>query len=215
MTAQTREMLVLDGQLEELRACPLDSYLDTRGINMRERSPGYTTGLYRGYVGYWELVDSQLYLIGLFDFMMEPFPIASVFGDHPLPIKADWFSGRLDVSRGEQLTYAHFGWGYGYSERLMLYIADGRLKSCRRYDDAKLLKRRFDANYRNHEEFRQEIKLRYSEPCGPLGGFTKAGLKAIGFADANDVPTWTDSNDDEDWRQWHEPTLKQCIRVSR
>ena len=72
MTAQTAEIHLLDDRAESLHSRPLDSYLDARGIDMREISPSYSSALWRRYVGVWELFGSDLYLTGLFNSENEP-----------------------------------------------------------------------------------------------------------------------------------------------
>jgi hypothetical protein len=79
----------------------------------------------------------------LLDCNERPFDIRMVFGEKSLPIHADWFSGRLEIDRGEPLSYHHMGWGFETTERLRLYVKDGRVVARRRYDQAKLLRRRF------------------------------------------------------------------------
>ena len=157
MTAQTSEYLLLDGRFEILHSLPLEPYLEPRGIDIRELSSDFSTGLWRGYVGIWEVFEGDLFLIGLFDYNDEPVNLASVFGDRQLPIRADWFTGRLQIDRGERLTYWHMGWGSQYAERLRLYVEQGRVVARRRYDQRKVLRRHYNANFERNEEFRRQL----------------------------------------------------------
>jgi hypothetical protein len=65
----------------------------------------YSSALYRGYIGLWELHDDELYFIGLADERNGPIDATRLFPGHPWPILARWFSGRLDLDRGERLAY--------------------------------------------------------------------------------------------------------------
>jgi hypothetical protein len=51
MTAQAKEMLLLDGRPEWLQCLPLQSYLDERHIDLQRHGTRESTGLYRGYQG--------------------------------------------------------------------------------------------------------------------------------------------------------------------
>lgn len=212
MTAQTSEILLLDGQFEQLHSRPLDAYLEPRGIDIRALSNGFHTGLWRGYVGIWEVFENELFLIGLLDYCDQPIDPATVFGDQQFPIRADWFSGRLEIDRGERLSYFHMGWGSQYAERLRLYVDHARVVARRRYDQRKVLRRRYNANFEMYEEFRQQLAEKGSSVLGPLGGLTEAGLKVLGRPPFPDEELWPAEASEDEMAEWLRPQLLHCTR---
>jgi hypothetical protein len=212
MTAQTSEFLIHEGRIEQLHSLPLDPYLESRGIGIRAISNGHSTALWRGYIGFWEVFDDELFLIGLLDFLNQPINPATVFGDRRFPIKADWFSGRLEIDRGERLSYVHMGWCSQYAQRLRLHIKQARVVAQRSYDQRKLLLRRYKATYEAEEEFRRLLAEKGSSELGPLGGFTEAGLKVLGWPAVEGREPWPCGLTDEELAQMVEPWLLHCTR---
>jgi len=211
VTAQSSEILLLDGHLESLNALPLSPYLEPRGIDIRAMSRGFSTALWRGYVGLWEVLDGSLFLIGLVDCENDPIDPATVFGELRLPILADWYSGRLEIDRGQLLFYHHMGWGSQYAERLRLYVEHGRVVARRSYDQRKVLLRRFNANREEIAEYRRQVAEHGSPALGPIGGLTSAGLKVIGQSPVGDEP-WPAGPDDWNLEEWALPMLTHCVR---
>ena len=212
MTAQTSEILLLDGHFEHLHSCPLDAYLEPRGIDIRAMSNGYSTALWRGYVGLWEVFDNSLFLIGLLDFQDQPIDPAAVFGELRFPVNADWYSGRLEIDRGDRLSYYHMGWGSQYAERLRLYVEHGRVVARRSYDQRKVLLRRFNANLHEYEDYRRQVAEHGPSQLGPLGGFTAAGLKVIGQSPVDTGEPWPDGMSQGEMAEWVLPMLNHCVR---
>ena len=175
-------------------------------------STGADTGLWRGYVGLWEVFHGHLFLIGLVDYLHEPIDSARVFGDARYPIRANWFSGRLEIDRGERLTYYHMGWGSQYAERLRLYVEDGFVVARRRYDQRKVLLRQFNANRAEYEAYRQRLIEQGQPAVGALNGFTAAGLKVLGQEPFDDGEPWPEGPSEEEMAQWILPMLKHCSR---
>jgi hypothetical protein len=219
MTAQAKEMLLLDGRPEWLQCLPLQGYLDERDIDLRRHGTRESTGLYRGYQGVWEIADERLYLIGLLDAGDCPHDPAIVFGQRRLPIAADWFSGRLEVGQGAALTCFHMGWGHEYSTLLRLYLKDGRVMARRRYDQTRLLRRQFDRFVAAHPNWLEILKAEAEEARsgrGPLGGLTAAGAKALGRPELEGksvVETWPGGLTDEEWVEVASRLLRHCVRA--
>ncbi len=212
MTSQTSEFLLLDGRFELLHSLPLDPYLEPRGIDIAAMSDGYSTGLYRGYIGLWEVFDETLFLIGLYDYQNKPIDPQTIFGELRFPICADWYSGRLEVDRGECLHFFHMGWGGQYAERLRVYVERGRVVARRSYDQRKVLLRRYNADIAKYEEFRQLVAAHGSSAVGPLGGFTAAGLKVLGQPPHDDAEPWPGGLNEEELADLIEPMLAHCAR---
>lgn len=216
MTAQAREVLILDGVWEDMAACPLESHPITRHFKLEDLSDRFSTGCHRGYRGVWEVLDDHLWLVGLFDAMGEPADARLIFGNQPLPARADWFSGTLLLMRGPRLTYYHAGWGGVYAQHLRLYVREGRVVRRRRYDQT----RRFRQD--SLEAFGDEaggLAWLREPPQGirPMWWFTAQGLKALGIDRTAVDPAWvlsTDPDDEDEPRpwEWERKMLAQCRR---
>jgi hypothetical protein len=219
MTAQAKELLLLDGRAEWLQCLPLQGHLEERKIDLRNFGTRWSTGLYRGYQGIWEIADNHLYLIGLLDADECPVDPAIVFDHRQLPIAADWFSGRLEVGQGEALTYFHMGWGHEYSTLLRLYLRQGRVVARRRYDQTRRLRRHFErfvaANPNWLEILKEEAEVTHSGR-GPLGSLTAAGVKALGrpeLAGEGVMETWPAGLTDDEWAEVASRLLQHCVRA--
>lgn len=219
MTVQARETLVLDGQRVELRSLPLDAYLSANGIDLRAHpvSEYRSTGCYRGYMGVWDLHDRQLFLIGLLGAIGEPVDPALIFGARcQLPIAADWFSGRLEIHRGEQLgVHLIAGWGGFSSQCHRLYFKSGQLVAARCFDQARLLRKRFEREMARNADFRLAVALQGVTPGGPLDGLTRAGLRAIGLEgllEAGVPEPWCSDLTEEENFEILERDLASCVR---
>lgn len=211
MTAQSREILLMNGRCHDLASLPLDPLLKARGIDMRALVSGYSTALYRGYQGCWELLDGQLYLIGVLDFDGKPFPLAQVFPGHPgggLPLLADWFTGRLDLNEGERLAYQHMGWGGITARRHYLYLNHGRLVRQRRCAQAPRLQRWWARAERDEPGWQARVKAAEADGLGPLSWLEPAGRRALGLP-----PETADSDEvDDDYSAYYQACLQHCRR---
>ncbi|MFO1287548.1 MAG: hypothetical protein U1F49_14100 [Rubrivivax sp.] len=215
MTAQAEELLLLDGRYEWLQSLPLQPYLDERGIDFRA-AYWCSTALWRGYEAVWEMVDERLYLVGLLDGREHPIDPGLAFGDRPLPIAADWFSGRLDIGQGDSLMYFHMGWGATYSRELRLYLKQGRVVARRHYDQTRRLRRRFDRFVADNPDWLEILRAQARDSLGPIGGLTAAGIKALGRPEleAEGMPApWPDALSSEDLAAIAERRLQHCKRA--
>jgi len=215
MTAQAEELLLLDGRCEWLQSLPLQGYLDDHKIDLRQFNTRLSSSLWRGYRASWEIADERLYLIGLVDCVDHPFDPGIVFPGRSLPIAADWFSGRLALGQGEALTYFHMGWGHEYETMLRLYFERGRLVARRRYDQTRLLRRRFDRFVTAHPDWLQVLVDEARCSLQPLGGFTAAGLRALQRPELEVqgiVSTWPGSLTDEEYAEIAGDMLEHCTR---
>jgi hypothetical protein len=216
MTAQTEEFLLLDGTYQSMQCLPLEGYLEERNIDPRQFTEGLSTALWRGYQGLWEIAHGRLYLIGLLDAFEKPIDPHFVFPDRSLPIAADWFSGRIDVGEGEILMYTHMGWGNRYSTRLSLYVKHGRVVARRRYDQARLLRRRFDRWAQEDPEWIEGLRAQASTGRSPLTWLTPAGIKALGRPELATTDLAFDTSldpTDQETTEWAESLLRHCTRV--
>ena len=136
MTAQTPEILWLDGEKHALFADPIAAYFDEVGTRPKFRAPH--TACWRGYVGQWELIDNKLYLRRFSGTLAEgkAVTLKSIFPKGPYPIFASWFTGTLQVPQGKLLEYIHMGYASIYEDELLLEFKRGVLVRKSRRNDS-------------------------------------------------------------------------------
>lgn len=216
MTRQASEMVFLDGIAEHLHACPLDPWLESTGIDVQTMHRIDSTNCYRGYIGFWEVFGDELFLVGLFDPDGQPLDARQVFAGRELPILADWFTGRLDVDRGNLLTYWHAGWGGQTEERICLWVDRGRVVRRRRYDHAKRLKKWFQNEFGTPEGYRRWLRAREASMPEPLGGFTGSGFALVGVDDPELLAgAWPDGLSREEMNELAGHYLAHLVRPGR
>jgi len=125
VTAQLPEHLHYEGQVHSMCTEPLGGY-----FSLLEVEPPFqwtNTGLWRGYVGTWEILEGRLYLIKLKGLMKggAQATVASVFPDFPTRVFAHWYSGVLRVPQGQLLNYVHMGYGNTFEEDLLIEVECG------------------------------------------------------------------------------------------
>jgi hypothetical protein len=125
MTAQVPETLKYKGQELALTEEPLNDYLFLSGVKLELESPH--TGLWRGYVGSWEIIDDRLYLTGLRGTFSDGscLTLANLFPDFPGRVFAHWYTGTLRIPQGRQLKYVHMGYASVYERDLLLDVERG------------------------------------------------------------------------------------------
>ena len=148
MTRQRAEVLLFDDRIIDLHAFPLDAYTEPRGLDPRTCFPEASSSLWRRYQGVWELHEHRLYLVGLLGDDGQALDASRLFRGRPLPVFADWFSGRLHWDEGERLFSHWMGWADETTHRRFLYLRDGCVVGQRRMD------RRAD----RHEQIAAEVR---------------------------------------------------------
>jgi hypothetical protein len=122
MTAQIHELLLLDGEWTSMASEPPLPRGHPRVVvasDEKQKAASriiFSTACWRRYRGTWEIRDGRLALIaieGLYE----------LNGEGPLP--ADWFSGELNVPRGEMLEYVHMGYASVFEEELHITVERG------------------------------------------------------------------------------------------
>lgn len=131
MTAQTPESLLYDGQQMSMCSEPLADYFALGGVKPDFRCP--STGLWRGYVGTWEIVGGRLYLVGLRATLRDggEASLATLFPGFPDRLFAHWFTGTIRVPEGEVLEYVHAGYESVFERDLFFEIEKGVVRSTR------------------------------------------------------------------------------------
>jgi len=124
MTAQKRDSILYKGQQYSLATEPLRPYLEAMEI----RYPATSTGNYRGYIAFWEVIEDRLYLVELTlpGFKPEWDEEVNLFSDQERTF-AEWYTGKLRIPHGELLEYVHNGYGSLYEKELFLRFLNGKL----------------------------------------------------------------------------------------
>ena len=145
-TGQAADRVVINGEEWSLLASPLhnDTLISNRVEkilpNAKDRS--CSTGNWDGFVGYWEIVDSCLYLKKVvvdmwdehkresYELVFDADTLKAVLEEYYTEhgILAGWFNReKLIIGRGELVTYVHGGYLRNHEEELVVTIKDGRI----------------------------------------------------------------------------------------
>lgn len=145
-TGQAADRVVINGEEWRLLASPLHAndsiynQIDKILPNAKDRS--CSTGNWDGFVGYWEIVDSCLYLKKVvvdmwdehkgesYELVFDADTLKAVLEEYYTEhgILAGWFNReKLIIGRGELVTYVHGGYLRNHEEELVVTIKDGRI----------------------------------------------------------------------------------------
>lgn len=145
MTAQVPERLLYQGEQFQLCTEPLESYLSQ--FKSRPNFPQVNTSCRRRYVGYWEIIDNQLYLVDILiggikwrsDMRSDERELAeeqrmfhdewvtpeTIFLGQSLPIFASWYSGIMRCGQGKVVDYVNAGYATTYEHELLIMVENG------------------------------------------------------------------------------------------
>lgn len=145
-TGQAADRVVINGEEWCLLASPLHAndsicnQIDKILPNAKDRS--CSTGNWDGFVGYWEIVDSCLYLKKVvvdmwdehkresYELVFDADTLKAVLEEYYTEhgILAGWFNReKLIIGRGELVTYVHGGYLRNHEEELVVTIKNGRI----------------------------------------------------------------------------------------
>jgi hypothetical protein len=108
---------------------PLEVYL--KANEPREKfypllKDGCSTGLWRGYVGLWEIKNGRLVLVDIFACGNKSTSIKNkIFGKDRTEIFADWFIGQLFIERGKLIKYNHTAYDRFYETEIIVEVKNG------------------------------------------------------------------------------------------
>jgi hypothetical protein len=110
MTIQAPESLIYGADTLKLSDYPLAPFLAQRQLQLKFRS--VNSGCWRGYIGAWEIIGQQLYLVGLSGELAngESLGIGTLFTDNPQRVFAHWYSDTVRCPSGKILR--NKDWGY-------------------------------------------------------------------------------------------------------
>jgi hypothetical protein len=167
LTAQYPDKIKYDGIEYSLNTNPLEPYFEK---NPEKRPQWYSTALYRGYVGHFEIIENQLFVTDITiprhytdsDGKSKTKSISiykQIFPDGE-KVKIDWYSGILILPYGEMIEYVHSGYASVYSNYFLLEIKKGDFKKDKNYTYKKFLefKEQQFAEYKKTEEYKTEFE---------------------------------------------------------
>ena len=98
---------------------------------------------WKHYAGEWEIIDNQLYLINIFSCYYNDEDLKTdlqhFFGNKYLngKIKADWFTGSLQVAQEKLLPHINAAGKHFYAREMDFIFKKGKLKNIKTYDNSK------------------------------------------------------------------------------
>ncbi len=145
-TGQRPDKILYDGKLYDMQTNPMEPYFAKnpgKKPTQKSNTRIFSSGLRRGYIATFELVDGGLYLRDIeimaanpdkpHDYIME-----SVIGE-VVPagqkMKIDWFDGLLVLPHGKLVDYVHGGYLSTDENYILIEIAAGDLKQARTFDN--------------------------------------------------------------------------------
>ena len=165
-TSQYPDIITYNGTEYDLNSNPLEPYFD---INYVTRPTASSSALWRGYVGYFEIIDNELYLTdmkipgktiynnGVSEETWDS--IFKIYFPKQEKVKVDWFSGILVLPHGRIVKYVHQAYLTTFSEYWLLEIENGCFNESRKYNNKefeKFEKRQFEA-FEKTEEYKKIV----------------------------------------------------------
>lgn len=138
-TGQFPEKLILNGDTVDMMSEPLEAYLrlhePRNDISPALGQPCHT-GLWRGYVGYWEIKDNKLLLIDVYECGDKSKSLKSkLFSDNDKEIFANWYSGELFIPKGNLIVDFQFAYEKIFEKELILKVENGVVKEYNEYSN--------------------------------------------------------------------------------
>lgn len=136
MSAQKGDIIFMDGEKMELYSNPLEEYWTRK----KKKRPSFykLDSCRRGYVASWEIRDKQLLLKEvdgdiekrsfLFGKKSVKCTLKTIFPKNADGyIKADWFSGKLRIPRGNMIQYEHSGYESRFQQEIIVTVEEGNV----------------------------------------------------------------------------------------
>jgi hypothetical protein len=174
-TAQYPDLIKFDGIEYSLNTNPLEPYCEK---NPDRRPQSYSTALWRGYIGHFEIIDSTLILTDI----SQPRRVKDKDGKTKFKnisikkrifpeidtMNIEWCSGILILPYGERIKYVHSGYASEYSNYILLEIKKGKFKRDKNYTHKEFLKfkeRQFNEfkKTENYKKQFEDIKKNFPE----------------------------------------------------
>ena len=141
-TEQAPDRLVIDGDTLLLHALPLEQWKqqnDWEKPFFADSLLNFSTGCWRAYIAYWEVIDNCLYLTNIYNCDRS----ANVDLDTLFPgrvyngrVFAEWFSDTVTAYYGKLVYYEHDGFSSIYEHELELVFAGGQQTASTYFDNS-------------------------------------------------------------------------------
>ena len=125
MTAQISETLLHEGQKLVLYSTPL---CQCKSFNKKAKELLINcTGLWRGYVGEWVIIDGRLYLTNISARLKnnQRVSLDYFFPGYSNLVFAHWYSGILKIMLGKCINYVHMGFCSQYEQEWQIAVEGG------------------------------------------------------------------------------------------
>jgi hypothetical protein len=134
MCIQIKDSIIVKGEKYSLYTTPLDSYWNRWKPKPKTRL--INTSCWRGYVASWEIFKEDLYLVNILYHSIDgDFGLDYLFPQNNCKVKADWYTGELQIPIGNRL-YQEFMEDPVYDSDWFINIKKG-----------KVIKQQYKANY--------------------------------------------------------------------
>src|SRR5918993_5095003 len=175
-TGQAPDLLIYNGETRPLFSNPLEDY-----YSHKQRRPTFmiqphtnSSGVWRGYIATWKIIDGRLYLSKIDSWFCEFYSrsrpnkgcrrvtLRELFGERVVKgrVFASWVSDRLQVPDGKELQYVHMGYGTIYERDIFLEVKAGKILKQEIVDNT-------NKELRSYEELqKREIEKLKESPFG-------------------------------------------------
>lgn len=172
-TPQISDMLKYEGKDYWLYALPLYDLYETdtvKYLHLVEPAPFCNTACYRKYVGVWEIIEGELYLIKLCTCCdldrKNPIDLKDIFGEKCVDgkVKADWVTGILIASPEDAnvVQYQHWGWGATYDKETDFHFEKGKLIKTENFTNA-IKRSKYKDDHKNLAELWKQNPINWAK----------------------------------------------------
>ena len=123
---------------------PIYNYSVLNDNLFAKKKPCATTACWRGYKSIWEIIDNQIYLIGIYSCCYDDDSVKAdlnyLFNDKCIDgkVKATWINGNFICRKGKRLIYDHDMYSGGvYEYDVEMKLEKGKLIDTKLYDNTK------------------------------------------------------------------------------
>lgn len=142
-TEQIPDRLIIKGDTMDLHALPL---YDLKDHNIWEKPmfqdslSSFSTGCWRGYIAFWELIDDKLYLTDIYNEALTAKADLNTLFEGKITngkVHAYWFSDTVTAYKGKLLYYRHMGFSSIFEHEFEYVFERGLLKNSLYFDNTK------------------------------------------------------------------------------
>ncbi len=130
-TEQAPDRLVMGEDTLRLHALPLEQWKEQNNWEkpfFPDSLLEVSTGCWRGYIAYWEVIDNRLYLTDIYNCNLSTKADLGVLFPGKVQnnrVYADWFSDTVTAYKGKLIYYEHAGFSAIYEHERELVFAEG------------------------------------------------------------------------------------------